>query len=86
MLGFIVSTLSFSAAVYGLNKYYGIIDQDQSHPHKARILLWATLISLGAGWVVDEVDGDAAKPHPSMSEVIKSGDPVLMSKMIIGIN
>jgi hypothetical protein len=86
VLGFIISTLAFSVAVYALNRHHGIIEAHQTPAQKGRVLVLATLFSLLAGWVVDKLDGDAAKPHLSMRQVIDSGDPVVIARYIIGIN
>ena len=46
----------------------------------------ATIVSLGAGWAVDKLDGDAElhKNDPSMMEVLQSGDPVKIAKLLVG--
>lgn len=53
-----------------------------------RKLMLTNLISdkLGAGWAVDQLDGDAElhKNDPSMNEVLKSGDPIKIVKMLVG--
>ena len=48
----------------------------------------AILISIGAGWVADQLDGDAElqKNDPSMTEIVKSGDPVKIAKLLAGFN
>jgi hypothetical protein len=48
----------------------------------------ATIVSLGADWAVDKLDGDAErhKNDPSITEIIKGGDPVKIVKMIAGFN
>lgn len=86
MLGFIISTLAFSVAVYFLNRHHKIHPTEQPPSLKTRILLIATVASIAVGWVVDELDGDADKPHLSLAQVIQSGDPVLIAKAMIGFN
>ena len=86
MLNFIVSTAAFSLAAFGLNRLLANQPGRALAPNGFIVLVVATLVSIGAGWVVDELDGDADKPHPSISQVIHSGDPVLITKTLIGIN
>jgi hypothetical protein len=50
------------------------------------VLVLATIVSIGAGWAVDELDGDAKRPHKSITEVVNSGDPVELIKLMAGIN
>jgi len=52
------------------------------------VFLLATLISVGVGYLVDIVDGDFYLPKKDISlvDVLKSGDPLLISKTILGIN
>jgi len=51
-------------------------------------MIVATIFSLGAGWAVDKLDGDAElhKNDPSITEIIKGGNPVRIVKMIAGFN
>ena len=85
MLNFVVSTITFSIAAFILNRAL------KTHPDSPRsitfaIVLIATIVSFGAGWAVDQLDDDAKlhKNDPSMMEVIKSGDPLKIAKMLIG--
>ncbi len=85
MLNFIVSTISFSFAAFILNRFL------KTHPDSPKsitftVVVIATIFSLGAGWAVDQLDGDAKlhKNDPSMQEVLKSGDPMKIVKMLVG--
>jgi hypothetical protein len=51
-------------------------------------MVTATLISIGAGWAVDLIDGDAElhKNDPSITEIVKSGDPVKLAKILAEFN
>jgi hypothetical protein len=51
-------------------------------------MAFATIVSFGVGWAVDKLDGDAerGKNNPSITEIIKGGDPVKIVKMIAGFN
>lgn len=86
MLGFIISTIAFSMAVYALNRYFDAQELDSIRSRKVLVMTVATCISIGAGWLVDKLDGDAELPQKSMSDVIQGGDPVQMAKMLAGIN
>jgi hypothetical protein len=52
------------------------------------VMLAATLISIGAGWAFDLIDGDAElhKNDPSMIDIVKSGDPMKRVKLLAGFN
>ncbi len=52
------------------------------------VMVAATFISIGAGWAVDQLDGDAElhKNDPSLTEVVQSGDPVKIAKLLAGFN
>ena len=86
MLGFLISTIAFSLAAYGLNRYFDARELDSSRSRKVIVMTVATFISIGAGWFVDKVDGDAALPQKSITEVIQGGDPVQIAKMLAGID
>ncbi len=87
MLNFIISTIAFSVAAYVLNRILN------THAASSRsitfaVMISATLISIGAGWVVDKLDGDAElhKNDPSIMEIAQSGDPVKIAKLLAGFN
>ncbi len=86
MLGFIISTMAFSWAMFALPRHSGVQSFGTEQSRKLLVLTLATVFSIGIGWVVDELDGDADRPHPSLTEVISSGDPVMLAKLFIGIN
>ncbi len=87
MLGFIISTLAFSIAMIGLDRWFDAQGLDRSMPsRKLLVLVLATVVSMGVGWAVDELDGDAKLPHKSIAEVASSGDPVQLIKLMAGVN
>lgn len=88
MLGFIISTIAFSVVAYAMNRYFKAQSIDQTNSHKMLVLVAATLISIGTGWVVDNLDGDAKLPEKNISfmDVMKSGDPMQIAMKLIGIN
>lgn len=51
-------------------------------------MIVGTLFSIGIGCALDKLDGDAElrKNDPSMIEIIKSGDSVKITKLLIGFN
>jgi hypothetical protein len=86
MLNFLISTSAFSLAAFILNRVL------KTHPDSSKsitfiVVVIATIASMGAGWAVDELDGDAKlhKNDHSMMEVVKSGDPLQIVKMLIGL-
>ena len=85
MLNFLISTIAFSLAAFILNRIL------KTHPNSPSsitftVMAIATIVSLGAGWAVDKLDGDAElhKNDPSMMEVLQSGDPVKIAKLLVG--
>ncbi|MES2182432.1 MAG: hypothetical protein V4493_10080 [Pseudomonadota bacterium] len=75
-------------AIYALNRYFDGQGLDSTRSRKIIVMIAATLFSIGASWAVDKVDGDAElhKNDPSIADVVKSGDPVQMAKMLAGFN
>jgi len=86
MLGFLISTIAFIVAVYALNRYLDGQSLDSNRSRKLLVMTVATVVSIGAGWLVEKLDGDAALPQKSMAEVIQGGDPVQLAKMLAGIS
>lgn len=87
MLGFVISTLAFSIAAIGFNRWFDAQGLERSMPsRKLLVLVLATVVSMGTGWAVDELDGDAKRPHKPITEVVNSGDPVELIKFMVGIN
>jgi hypothetical protein len=88
MLGLVISTIAFSVAAYALNRYFDAGENDSTRSRKVLVMTAATLISIGAGWVTDQLDGDAvaARKNGSIIDIVQSGDPVQIAKVLIGIN
>ena len=88
MLGFIISTAAFSVVAYFMNRYYKAQSINQTNSHKMLVMVTATMISIGTGWLVDHLDSDAKLPEKNISfmEVIRSGDPMKIAMKLIGIN
>jgi hypothetical protein len=87
MLNFVISTAAFSFAVYGLNRYFDAQSINGTRSRTIFVMVAATLISIGSGWTVDHLDGEAElhKNAPSMAEVVQSGDPMKIAKLLAGI-
>jgi hypothetical protein len=52
------------------------------------VMVAATLVSIGAGMAIDQLDGEAElhKNDPSLTDVVKSGDPLKIAKALVGFN
>ncbi len=88
MLNFIVSTAAFSSAAYVLNRYLNTQGISGTRSRTMMVMIIATIISIGAGWVVDQLDGEAElhKNDLSITEIVKSGDPVKIAEVLAGFN
>jgi len=88
MLNFLISTIAFSLAMYGLNQYFDARELASTRSRTVIIMVLATLISIGAGMAIDQLDGEAElhKNDPSLTEVVKSGDPLKIAKVLAGFN
>ena len=88
MLNFIISTIAFSIVAYALNRYFDSKELESTRSRTMTVMITATLISIGAGWAVDKLDGDAElhKNDPSIMEIAQSGDPVKIAKLLAGFN
>ena len=88
MLGFFISTIAFSLAAYALNLHFDTQEIDGTRSRKIIVMTVATLFSMGVGWAVDKFDGDAEihQNNVSITDVIQSGDPVRMLKMLAGFD
>jgi hypothetical protein len=88
MLNFFISSIAFSIAAYALNRYLHAQNIVSTQSRSLVVMLVATIISIGAGWAIDQLDGEAKlhKNDPTFTEIIKSGDPVKLVKLLIGFN
>ena len=88
MLNLVLSTIAFSLAIYGFDRYFKAMSLTKTDKHKFLVFVLATLVSIGVGYIVDIVDGDFYLPKKEISvvDVMKSGDPLLISKTILGID
>ena len=88
MLNFLISTITFSAAVYGMNLYFNAQNFTASRSRTVIVIFLATLISIASGWATDQLDGEAElhKNDTSIVQVVQSGDPVQIAKLLAGFN
>jgi hypothetical protein len=88
MLNFFITTIAFSLAAYLLNRFLHAHNLGSTQSRSIVVMILATIISIGAGWAIDKLDGDAElhKNDPSIAEIVKSGDPLKIAKLLIGIN
>ena len=88
MLSFLISTIVFFLAAYALNRYLDAQELDSNRTRNILVMVVATFTSIGTGWLVDKLDGDAALPQHNVSVVdaIHSGDPVKIAKLLAGFN
>lgn len=66
MLGFILSTIAFFVAAYVFNRYLDGLGVDKTFSRKFIVGLAAFMISIGVGWAIDKLDGDATLPQNNM--------------------
>jgi hypothetical protein len=88
MLNFFISTIAFSLAMYGLNRYFDARDLASTRSRTLIVMVLATLVSIGAGMAIDQLDGEAElhKNDLSLTDIVKSGDPLKIAKVLTGIN
>ena len=88
MINFFISTIAFSFAVYGLNQYLDARELAITRSRTTIVMVLATLVSIGAGMVIDQLDGEAElhKNDPSLTDLLKGGDPLKIAKALAGFN
>ena len=74
--------------MYGLNQYLDVRELASTRSRTMMVMVLATLVSIGAGMVIDQLDGEAElhKNDPSLSDIVKSGDPLKIAKVLTGFN
>lgn len=86
MLSLILSVIVFLAAAFFINRY--LDEQGLGHNLSRKILVGtlATAISIGAGWALDKLDGDADAPQNNLSltDLMQSGDSIQALKVLPG--
>ena len=88
MLNFFISTIAFSLAIYALNRYLDSLEIVRTRSRTMIVMMLATFVSIGVGMAVDQLDGEAElhKNDPSLTDIVKGGDPVEIAKLLSGIN
>ena len=87
MLSLFLSTIAFFVAAYFLNRYLDGQGLDRNFSRKILVGTVATIISIGAAWAVDKLDGDGDAPQKgvSVTDIMQSGDPAQVLKALSGI-
>ncbi|MBS4097729.1 MAG: hypothetical protein KGZ83_12935 [Sulfuricella sp.] len=87
MLSLILSTGAFFVAAYFLDRYLDELGIDRNMSRKVLVGALATLISIGSGWAIDQLDDTAntSSKNASLTDVMQSGDTVQILKALSGI-
>ena len=87
MLSLFLSTIAFFMAAFFINRYLDEQGLDHNMSRKMLVGTLATIISIGAGWVVDKLDGDvdASQKNASLTDIMQSGDPTQVLKVLSGL-
>lgn len=88
MLNFFISTISFSISMYTFNQYLDSREHPRTRSRTVIVMVLATLVSIGVGMVIDQLDGEAElnKNDPSLVDIVKSGDPLKLTKRLTGFS
>ena len=85
MLGFILSTIVFFVAAFVLNRFLDGSGIDKTLSRRFLVGLTATVLSIGAGWATDKLDGDADSSQSNMplSDILQGkGDTMQILKLM----
>jgi len=85
MLGFILSSIAFFVAIFFMNRYLDGLGVDKTFSRKFLVGLAATMISIGASWATDKLDGDAALPQNNipLADILQGkGDTMQLLKLL----
>ena len=87
MLSLFLSAIAFFVAAFFINRYLDEQGLDHNMSRKMLVGTLATIISIGAGWVVDKLDGDvdASQKNASLTDITQSGDPTQVLKVLSGL-
>jgi len=87
MLSLFLSAIAFFVAAFFINRYLDEQGLDHNMSRKMLVGTLATIISIGAGWVVDKLDGDvdASQKNASLTDIMQSGDPTQVLKVLSGL-
>ena len=74
--------------MYGLNKYFDAREHANKRSRTMIVMVIATLVSIGSGMAIDQLDGEAElhKNDPSLTDVVRNGDPLKIAKLLTGFN
>jgi hypothetical protein len=87
MLSLFLSAIAFFVAAFFINRYLDEQGLDHNMSRKMLVGTLATIISIGAGWVVGKLDGDvdASQKNASLTDIMQSGDPTQVLKVLSGL-
>ena len=87
MLSLILSTIAFFVAAYFINRYLDAQSLDRTMSRRILVGTLATVVSIGAGWMVDKLDGDADLPssNVSLSSNSQSDSTTQVLKLLSGM-
>ncbi|WP_173060738.1 hypothetical protein [Sulfurimicrobium lacus] len=87
MLGLFLSTIAFFVAAFFMNRYLDAQGLDRNLSRKILVGTLATIVSFGAGWAVDKLDGDADAPQKNvaLTDIMQGGDPTQALKVLSGL-
>ena len=83
MLSLFLSAIAFFVAAFFINRY---LDEQGLDHNMSRKMLVGTLAAI-TGWVVDKLDGDvdASQKNASLTDIMQSGDPTQVLKVLSGL-
>lgn len=74
--------------MYTFNQYLDSREHPRTRSRTVIVMVLATLVSIGVGMVIDQLDGEAElnKNDPSLVDIVKSGDPLKLTKRLTGFS
>lgn len=87
MLSLFLSTIAFFLAAFFINRYLDAQGLEHNMPRKILVGTLATVISIGAAWATDKLDGDAdaSQKNVSLTDIMQGGDPTQTLKVLSGL-
>lgn len=87
MLSLFLSTIAFFLAAFFINRYLDAQGLERNMSRKILVGTLATVISIGAAWATDKLDGnaDASQKNVSLTDIMQGGDPTQTLKVLSGL-
>ncbi|MDD5404600.1 MAG: hypothetical protein PHZ14_08695 [Sulfuricella sp.] len=87
MLSLFLSTIAFFLAAFFINRYLDAQGLERNMSRKILVGTLATVISIGAAWATDKLDGDAdaSQKNVSLTDIMQGGDPTQALKVLSGL-